>query len=67
MAKERQAERLRVVESLAGVSAADWNALAPGEVFRVTEAGELMPQKSTHFYPKLLDGLVLHRLDESVG
>jgi uncharacterized protein (DUF1015 family) len=24
--------------------------------------GELMPQKSTHFYPKLLDGLVFHRL-----
>jgi uncharacterized protein (DUF1015 family) len=25
------------------------------------EGGELMPQKSTHFYPKLLDGLVFHR------
>ena len=27
----------------------------------VVSGGELMPQKSTHFYPKLLDGLVFHR------
>jgi uncharacterized protein (DUF1015 family) len=27
----------------------------------VVQGGELMPQKSTHFYPKLLDGLVFHR------
>jgi uncharacterized protein (DUF1015 family) len=30
------------------------------ELFAVVEGGELMPQKSTHFYPKLLDGLVFH-------
>ena len=28
----------------------------------VCEAGELMPQKSTYFYPKLLTGLVFHTL-----
>ena len=28
----------------------------------VVEAGETMPQKSTYFYPKTLDGLVFHRL-----
>lgn len=28
----------------------------------VTTAGELMPQKSTYFYPKLLSGLVINRL-----
>ncbi len=28
----------------------------------VCEAGELMPQKSTYFYPKLLTGLVFHAL-----
>ncbi|MGH7389592.1 MAG: DUF1015 domain-containing protein [Candidatus Rokuibacteriota bacterium] len=32
----------------------------PEELAAVVEGGELMPQKSTHFYPKLLDGLVFH-------
>jgi uncharacterized protein (DUF1015 family) len=34
----------------------------PEELQAVVQGGELMPQKSTHFYPKLLDGLVFHRL-----
>ena len=34
----------------------------PEELQAVVRGGELMPQKSTHFYPKLLDGLVFHRL-----
>ena len=34
----------------------------PAELQAVVRSGELMPQKSTHFYPKLLDGLVFHRL-----
>lgn len=33
----------------------------PDELQAVVRGGELMPQKSTHFYPKLLDGLVLYR------
>ena len=32
------------------------------ELQTVVRGGELLPQKSTHFYPKLLDGLVFHRL-----
>ncbi len=36
------------------------------ELQAVVEGGELMPQKSTHFYPKMLDGLVFHR-EESVS
>jgi uncharacterized protein (DUF1015 family) len=32
------------------------------ELQAVVGGGELLPQKSTHFYPKLLDGLVLHRV-----
>lgn len=36
----------------------------PDELAAVVHGGELMPQKSTHFYPKLLDGLVFHRLGE---
>ena len=34
----------------------------PDELQAVIRGGELMPQKSTHFYPKLLDGLVFHRI-----
>ncbi len=34
----------------------------PAELAAVVAGGELMPQKSTHFYPKLLDGLVFYRL-----
>lgn len=36
----------------------------PVQVVReVAEAGEVMPQKSTFFYPKVLTGLLLHTLD----
>ncbi len=34
------------------------------ELQAVVRGGELLPQKSTHFYPKLLDGLVFHRVGE---
>ncbi len=40
------------------------NPVAPEDVFRVTAAGEVMPQKSTFFYPKLPTGLVFRLLDE---
>jgi uncharacterized protein (DUF1015 family) len=33
------------------------------ELEAVVRGGEVLPQKSTHFYPKLLDGLVFHRVD----
>jgi uncharacterized protein (DUF1015 family) len=33
-----------------------------GELEAVVRAGEVLPQKSTHFYPKLLDGLVFHKV-----
>jgi uncharacterized protein (DUF1015 family) len=33
------------------------------EVEAVALAGEVMPQKSTYFYPKTLDGLVIRTLD----
>ncbi len=35
------------------------------DVRRVAEAGEVMPQKSTFFYPKVLTGLAVHTLDPS--
>jgi uncharacterized protein (DUF1015 family) len=34
----------------------------PSELQAVVRGGELMPQKSTHFYPKLLDGLVFYKI-----
>jgi uncharacterized protein (DUF1015 family) len=34
----------------------------PAELQAVVKGGEVLPQKSTHFYPKLLDGLVFHRI-----
>jgi len=34
------------------------------EVRAVAEAGEVMPQKSTFFYPKVLDGFALQLLDD---
>jgi uncharacterized protein (DUF1015 family) len=33
------------------------------QVREVAEAGEVMPQKSTYFYPKVLTGLTIHTLD----
>jgi uncharacterized protein (DUF1015 family) len=33
------------------------------QVREVSEAGEVMPQKSTYFYPKVLTGLTIHTLD----
>ena len=36
------------------------------EVEAVAEAGETMPQKSTYFFPKILDGMVFHALDGCV-
>jgi uncharacterized protein (DUF1015 family) len=37
-------------------------ATVPAELQAVVRGGELLPQKSTHFYPKLLDGLVFYRI-----
>jgi uncharacterized protein (DUF1015 family) len=41
------------------------NATPVADVRRVAEAGEVMPQKSTFFYPKVLTGLAIHTLDPS--
>ncbi|MEO8878223.1 MAG: DUF1015 domain-containing protein [Polyangiaceae bacterium] len=39
------------------------NATPPSVVRDVAEAGEVMPQKSTFFYPKVATGLTIHLLD----
>ena len=33
------------------------------QVRDISQAGEVMPQKSTYFYPKIMTGLVMHKLD----
>jgi uncharacterized protein (DUF1015 family) len=39
------------------------NATPVAQVRDVAEANEVMPQKSTFFYPKVLTGLAIHTLD----
>jgi uncharacterized protein (DUF1015 family) len=55
----------RDVRAGRGAVALYLNALAPEDVFRVTAAGEVLPQKSTFFFPKLPTGLVFRTLDEA--
>ena len=40
------------------------NATRVSQIRAVAAAGEKMPQKSTYFYPKLITGLVMNRLDD---
>ena len=37
------------------------------DVFAVAQRGEVLPQKTTYFYPKLLSGLLFHPLDPPTG
>jgi len=39
------------------------NPCAVEQVMHIATAGEVMPQKSTDFYPKLLSGITMYRLD----
>jgi uncharacterized protein (DUF1015 family) len=48
-----------------GATALYLNALTAEDVFRITEAGEVMPQKSTFFHPKLPTGLVFRVLEDA--
>lgn len=43
------------------------NATPVAQVREVAEAGEVMPQKSTFFYPKVLTGLCIHTLEPDRG
>jgi uncharacterized protein (DUF1015 family) len=39
----------------------------PQALKTIVAGGEVLPPKSTHFYPKLLDGLVFHQFGEQRG
>jgi uncharacterized protein (DUF1015 family) len=43
------------------------NATKAEQVLKVADQGEIMPHKSTFFYPKILTGLLINRLDEPVN
>ena len=41
------------------------NACDVEQVMRIATAGEILPQKSTDFYPKLLSGITMYRMEAS--
>jgi len=55
----KSAERaVRELQEGQGTVALFLNPLSPDDVFRITARGEVMPQKSTFFYPKIPTGMV---------
>jgi uncharacterized protein (DUF1015 family) len=60
-------EAAQEVRAGRGTVALYLNPLRPADVFRVTAAGEVLPQKSTYFHPKLPTGLCFRLLDEDAG
>lgn len=52
------ARAAREVREGRGTVALYLNPLGPDDVFRATERGEVMPQKSTYFHPKIPTGMV---------
>lgn len=63
--KKRAEHAAREVRTGDGTVALYLNPLDPEDVFRVTREGEVMPQKSTFFYPKVPTGLVFRLHEES--
>jgi uncharacterized protein (DUF1015 family) len=56
-------EAMRLVDSGERQIAFFVNHIPVKAVLDIAAAGEKMPQKATYFYPKLLSGLALRRLD----
>ena len=62
---EREASAaLDAVDSGAAQIAFLLNACDVEQVMRIATAGEVLPQKSTDFYPKLLSGITMYRVEE---
>jgi len=60
---EREAEAaLEAVDSGRAQIAFLLNACDVNQVMKIATAGEVMPQKSTDFYPKLLSGITMYRV-----
>src|SRR5262245_55410050 len=60
---EDEEEALRSVDEERDQAAFILNPPEPEQVFSVALQGERMPQKTTFFYPKLLSGLVINKID----
>jgi uncharacterized protein (DUF1015 family) len=61
---EREASAaLEAVDSGAAQIAFLLNACDVEQVMRIATAGEVLPQKSTDFYPKLLSGITMYRME----
>src|SRR6266436_3866710 len=61
---EREAEAaLEAVDSGRAQISFLLNACDVGQVMKIATAGEVMPQKSTDFYPKLMSGMTMYRVD----
>ena len=60
-----QDEAIRVAREGGGQAAFLIAPTTPAELQAVVQGGELLPQKPTHFYPKLLDGLVFARFEDT--
>jgi uncharacterized protein (DUF1015 family) len=60
-------EALRELRSGRGQALFLMNATPVAHVREVAEAGEIMPQKSTFFYPKVATGLAVHTLEPGRG
>jgi uncharacterized protein (DUF1015 family) len=58
-------EALRELRAGRGQALFLMNATPVAQVREVAEAGEIMPQKSTFFYPKVATGLAVHTLEPS--
>jgi len=57
--------------ALESVNSGEWNAaflldpVSLDDIFSVTKAGGILPQKSTYFYPKVATGLVVRSMERS--
>ena len=61
---EREADAaIAAVESGRAQMCCLLNSIPVARVAEIALAGEVLPQKSTDFYPKLLSGLTLYRLE----
>ena len=66
LAYEREAAAaLDAVDRGAAQIAFPLNACEVEQVMRIATAGEVLPQKSTDFYPKLLSGITMYRIEDS--
>jgi uncharacterized protein (DUF1015 family) len=62
---EREAEAaLEAVDSGRAQIAFLLNACDVEQVMKIATAGEVMPQKSTDFYPKMLSGITMYRVED---